>query len=109
MFFICWNLLFPWLDAAFTLAFIPGLILALFGIYWIVGPMTLALLPMALLMNGLMYRLGRRMFQRQDLRVRRNITGFLIYVFGYSLILQPASVAGYISEILGLQKKWGTK
>ena len=81
----------------------------MFGIYWIVGLMTLALLPMALLVNLLMFRVGRRMFRDQQLRVRRNITGFLIYVFAYSLILQPVSVAGYVSEILGLRKSWGTK
>ncbi len=108
-FFICWNLLFPWLDFVYTVAFLPGLILALFGVYWIAGPMTLALLPMALLMNFLMYRVSGRMFGDQGLRVRRNVAGFLIYVFGYSLILQPVSVAGYVSEMLGLSKTWGTK
>jgi len=108
-FFVCWNLLFPWLDLAYTLAFIPGLILAMFGIYWIAGVMTLALLPMALLMNLLMYRISVKMFDAQGLRVRRNFAGFLIYVFAYSLVLQPASVAGYVSELLGLRKSWGTK
>lgn len=108
-FFICWNLLFPWLDVAYTLAFVPGVILALFGIFWIAGPMTLALLPMALLMNFLMYRISARMFDAQGLRVRRNIGGFLLYAFAYSLILQPASVAGYVSELFGLRKSWGTK
>jgi biofilm PGA synthesis N-glycosyltransferase PgaC len=108
-FFIVWNLLFPWLDVVYTLAFIPGLILALFGHYWIAGPMTLALLPMALLMNFLMYRVSGTMFDEQGLRVRRNISGFFIYVLGYSMILQPASVGGYVSEIVGLSKSWGTK
>jgi poly-beta-1,6-N-acetyl-D-glucosamine synthase len=108
-FFILWNLLFPWLDVVYTLAFIPGLILAMFGYYWIAGPMTLALLPMALLMNFLMYRVSGMMFEAQGLRVRRNIAGFLIYVLGYSMILQPASVGGYVSEIAGLSKSWGTK
>ena len=108
-FFVGWNLLFPWLDATYTLVFVPGLVLACFGIYWIVGPMTLALLPMALLLNFVMFRIGRRMFRKQDLRVRRNISGFIIYVIAYSLILQPASVAGYISEVFGLEKSWGTK
>ena len=41
--------------------------------------------------------------------MRRNVTGFLIYAFGYSLILQPVSVVGYVSELLGLRKTWGTK
>lgn len=108
-FFVYWNLLFPWLDFVYTVAFIPGLILAIFGIYWIAGAMTLALLPMALLMNVLMYRISMAMFDAQGLRVRRNITGFLMYVFAYSLVLQPVSAAGYVSEILGLHKSWGTK
>jgi biofilm PGA synthesis N-glycosyltransferase PgaC len=108
-FFVYWNLFFPWLDVAYTVAFIPGLILALFGFYWIAGPMTLALLPMSLLMNLLMYRLSARMFDTQGLRVRRNIAGFFVYAFAYSLILQPVSVGGYVSELLGLRKSWGTK
>jgi len=108
-FFICWNLLFPWLDFVYTAAFIPGLILAMFGIYWIAGAMTLALLPMVLLMNALMYRISVKMFDVQGLHVRRNISGFLMYVFAYSLILQPVSAAGYVSELLGLRKHWGTK
>jgi biofilm PGA synthesis N-glycosyltransferase PgaC len=107
--FVWWNLLFPWLDLAYTVFFIPGMLLALFGIYWIAGPLTLALLPMALLINYAMYRVGSQMFAANGLRVRRNLWGFLTYAFAYSLILQPACVAGYFSEILGLRKSWGTK
>jgi poly-beta-1,6-N-acetyl-D-glucosamine synthase len=107
--FVWWNLLFPWLDLAYTIFFIPGIVLALFGIYWIAGPLTLALLPMALGINYLMYRVGSQMFALNGLRVRRNLSGFLTYAFVYSLILQPACVAGYFSEILGLRKTWGTK
>jgi poly-beta-1,6-N-acetyl-D-glucosamine synthase len=107
--FVWWNLLFPWLDLTYTVFFIPGVILALFGIYWIAGPLTLALLPMALGINYLMYRVGSQMFASNGLRVRRNLSGFMTYAFVYSLILQPACVAGYFSEILGLRKTWGTK
>ena len=107
--FVWWNVLFPWLDLAYTLFFIPGMLLALFGVYWIAGPMTLALLPMALLINYVMYRVGSQMFAHNGLHVRRNVSGFLVYAFVYSLILQPACVAGYFSEILGLRKSWGTK
>ncbi len=109
MLFVWWNLLFPWLDLAYTFFFIPGVVLALFGIYWIAGPMTLALLPMALAMNYLMYAIGSGMFARQGLRVRRNPAGFLVYAFAYSTILQPACLWGYFSEVLGLRKTWGTK
>lgn len=108
-FFVFWNLLFPWLDFAYTAAFLPGVVLAFFGIFWIAGPMTLALLPMALLMNLLMYRISVGMFDTQGLRVRRNIAGFLLYTFAYSLVLQPVSAAGYASELLGFRKSWGAR
>ena len=107
--YIWWNSLFPLMDIAFTFGFIPGLILACFGMYWIVGPMTLALLPMALLLNWQMYLKGRKMFADEHLVIRKNIFGFAFYVFVYSLILQPACVYGYFSELLNLRKIWGTK
>jgi biofilm PGA synthesis N-glycosyltransferase PgaC len=107
--FVWWNLLFPWLDIAYTIFFLPGVLLAFFGIYWIAGPLTIALLPMALVINYLMFSIEVGMFAKQGLRVRRNIRGFLIYAFAYSVILQPACVWGYFSEVIGLRKSWGTK
>ena len=108
-FFVYWNLLFPLLDLAFTICFIPGIVLALFGHYQIVGPMTLALLPMGFAMNFLMYSIGNKSFKQHDLKVRRNLPGFFIYTLAYSLIMQPACLVGYGSELLGRKKTWGTK
>ena len=108
-FFVYWNLLFPLLDMVFTFAFIPGILLALFGLFWIVGPMTLALLPIALAMNYLMYSVSSKMFKQSGMLVRYNPLGFLIYAFGYSLIMQPICFAGYMSELLQRKKTWGTK
>ena len=107
--FIWWNLLFPYLDLAFTLAFIPGLILALFGIYWIAGPLTFLLLPLAAVVNGIMFKVQRRMFEEQGLKVRRNLRGFFFYTLCYSFVLQPACVVGYAKELLNRSKTWGTK
>lgn len=107
--FVWWNLLFPYLDLAFTLAFIPGLVLALFGIYWIAGPLTLLLLPLAGLVNLVMYRIQLRMFTAQGLKVRHNPKGFLFYALCYSFVLQPACVIGYAQELLNRSKTWGTK
>lgn len=108
-FFIYWNLFFPWLDIAFTFGFIPGIILACFGHYWIVGIMTLVLLPMAFLLGFLNYSIERRMFNDLELKVRKNFSGFLLYVLAYSFLLQPASILGYIDEVLRTRKTWGTK
>lgn len=108
--FIWWNLLFFYLDIVYTFAFIPGLVLAAFGIYWIAGPMTLIVLPLALLVNWIMYNVQVEMFVSQGLKVRRNIIGFVGYMLFYGMILQPACVLGYIKEIImGKYKTWGTK
>jgi biofilm PGA synthesis N-glycosyltransferase PgaC len=87
----------------------PGIVLALFGHYWIVGPMTLSLFPIALLINWIMFDTENMMFKDQGLHVRQNTLGFLIYLLPYSMILQPAAVLGYVVEFLGLKKVWGTK
>lgn len=107
--FIWWNVLFLPLDLVYTFAFVPGVILALFGHYYIAGMMTLLVLPLAALWNGFIYRVQHKMFKRQDLNVRRNLSGFFMYVLVYSMILQPICVWGYAAEILGLRKRWGTK
>lgn len=107
--YVWWNMMFPLMDIAFTFGFLPGIVLASFGIYWIAGPMTLSLLPMAFLLNIQMYIKGKAMFDEQGLKVRKNMSGFLFYVVAYGLILQPACVYGYFSEFLSLRKTWGTK
>jgi biofilm PGA synthesis N-glycosyltransferase PgaC len=105
--YIWWNLLFPLMDVAYTLGFIPGLVLACFGYFWIVGPMTLALLPISFLLNRVMYTRARNMFVAEHLIVRQNVLGLGLYALVYGLILQPACVWGYASEILKLKKTWG--
>lgn len=107
--FIWWNLLFPYMDAVYTLGFIPGVFLALFGYYWLAGPMTLLVLPMAFVVNYLMFSIQSRMFRAQGLKVRRNPVGFVVYALFYGMVLQPGCVLGYVSELLNLRKHWGTK
>ncbi len=107
--FIWWNVLFLPLDLVYTFAFLPGLVLALFGHYYLAGVMTLLVLPLAALWNAMIYRVQHAMFKRQDLEVRRNLSGFFLYVLVYTMILQPICVWGYVAELLGLRKRWGTK
>jgi poly-beta-1,6-N-acetyl-D-glucosamine synthase len=107
--FVWWNMLFLPLDLTFTFIFIPGLAAALFGYTWIAGPLTLLLLPLALVWNGVIFRIQRRMFESQGLNVRRNITGLIFYVLVYAIVMQPICLWGYISELTGQRKRWGTK
>lgn len=107
--FIWWNVCFLPLDLVYTLVFIPGLILACFGHFYIAGPLTVAVLPLTILWNGIIYRIQSGVYAREGLLVRRNIGGFLFYALAYSLLMQPVCVWGYLAELLGLRKKWDTK
>ena len=106
---VSWNLLFPWIDFAFTFGFIPGLVLALFGCYGLVGPVTLALLPSAAIVGLVMFRSSARVFERHQLALARDFPALIGYTLAYSLILQPASLCGYVAELVGARKTWGTK
>ena len=81
----------------------------MFGHYHIAGPMTLVVLPLAMLVNFLMYQIQNGMFREQGLKVRRNVVGFVFYALLYSIVLQPACVLGYVKEMVLRTKNWGTK
>jgi biofilm PGA synthesis N-glycosyltransferase PgaC len=100
------NFLFPLLDATFTLAFIPGVVLAMTGNFAIVGPMTLIVLPLNAALGGVMYLHQRRVFAAVNLRVRQNRRGLLFYVFCYQYLMSPISLAGYVLETFRARRRW---
>ncbi|HYE40689.1 MAG TPA: glycosyltransferase, partial [Ramlibacter sp.] len=97
-FFVWYNLFMPYVDLVYTLTFVPGIILALAGYFWFAGPMTMLVLPVAMLVNYQMYAIQSAMFASQGLKVRKNLVGFLGYVLLYGAVLQPACVVGYFKE-----------
>jgi poly-beta-1,6-N-acetyl-D-glucosamine synthase len=77
------------------------------GTVLIVGPYTVAVLPLTLLVNAILYRYQRRrVFNVLGLRVRRNALGFVAFVLTYQMLMSPVSVAGYVQELLGLRRRW---
>jgi len=108
--FVYLNAIFPFLDAAFLFAFVPGVVAALFfHNYLLVGVMTLYLLPLMLLINTIMFLHQRRIFIRYGLQIRKNGLGLLLYMLSYQLLMAPASLSGYLAELLNTNKNWGTK
>ncbi|MEA4845923.1 MAG: glycosyltransferase [Clostridiaceae bacterium] len=100
------NLLMPFLDFSFTFFWIPGLILACFGIYWLVGPMTLLVIPLTLLNYSILYKYQLYVFRHLNLKVRKNILGFIFFVIFYQMLMSPVSVLGYLQEFLRLERNW---
>ena len=100
------NFVFPYIDLVYSIAFPIGILLALTGNFAIVGPMTLAVLPLNLLLAGIMFHFSRASFEEVGLKVRKNWLGYLGYLLTYQLFMSPVSVAGYAKELFGAARRW---
>lgn len=100
------NLLMPYLDLVYTFCWLPGLVLAFFGIFWIVGPATLLVLPLTFIQNFILYRYQSRVFRSLNLRIRKNLFGFIAYVLFYQMVMSPVSFYGYVQEALQRKRIW---
>lgn len=97
----------PFLDAAYVFLWIPGLVMACFGEFWIVGPMTIAVIPLTLAVYAVLYHYqNKRVFQPLGLRVRRNRFYFFLFVVIYQLFMSTFSVVGYVQELSGRNRRW---
>lgn len=100
------NFIMPYIDIIFTFCWIPGLILAFFGKFWIVGPMTLFVLPLGIAQNFILYKYQSSIFKKLGLKVRKNILGLIIYTIFYQIFMSPISIVGYIQEAFRLKRTW---
>jgi biofilm PGA synthesis N-glycosyltransferase PgaC len=101
------DYVFPYVDLVYSIAFPVGIVLALgFQNYAIVGPLTLLVLPLNMILSGIMFKLSRDSFHEVGLRVRRNIKGFFSYLLLYQLFMSPVSVAGYVQELFRTKRNW---
>jgi biofilm PGA synthesis N-glycosyltransferase PgaC len=96
----------PFLDFTYTLFWIPGLVLAFFGYYWIVGLMTLLVLPMTLLSYFILYIYQLHVFKHLNLKIRKNRLGFINFILFYQMLMSPVSVWGYLQEFFMLKRIW---
>jgi len=100
------NLIMPMIDVVYTLCFLPGIVLAFFGHYWIVGPMTLLVLPLAVMQNYILYSYQKKVFETLGLRIRKNWFGYLVFVLGYQALMSPISLLGYFQEMAQSKRVW---
>ena len=100
------NFIFPYVDIVYSIAFPIGILLAFTGNFAIVGPMTLAVLPLNIALSMIMFHLSRKSFDEIGLHVRQNRLGFLGYLLTYQLFMSPVSVAGYAQELFGARRRW---
>ena len=101
------DLLIPYMDFSYTFFFIPGLILALFGKFYILGPMALYVLPITMTTFLILYKYQKKkVFDVLNLRVRKNIFALVLFILGYQLLMSPVSVWGYYQELFKMKRIW---
>lgn len=101
------DLLIPLLDVGYALIWLPGVVLLLLGYPLIVGVWTLVVLPVTLLVYGGLRRYqSRHVFGPLDLNVRRNRTGYLVFLLGYQVLCSTASLVGYAQHVAGTRRRW---
>src|SRR5437867_9665100 len=105
-FFVAIDFMIPFIDLFYAFVFLPGIILALFGYYYIVGPLTLLVVPIAFLIVMVMYKKQMAVFDTLNLKVRSNPICFIVYMLVYQAVMSPICVIGYAQEILGMAKRW---
>lgn len=108
--FIWYNLLFPYIDISYMLFFFPSVILALFfHFYLMAGLLTLLLLPLGLGLNLVIIYIQNKINKEVGLKFNNDWVGFFLFILFYQLIQTPATITGYVSEILKMKKSWGTR
>ena len=101
------DLLIPYMDFSYTFFFIPGLILALFGKFYIVGPMALYVLPITLITFLILFKYQKKkVFDVLNLRVRKNIFALVLFILGYQFLMSPVSLWGYFQELFNMKRIW---
>jgi biofilm PGA synthesis N-glycosyltransferase PgaC len=86
---------------------LPDVLLACFGYFYVVGPMTLAVLPMTLLLYFLLYRRQKRtVFVPLALTPRRDIGAFLLFATVYQAFMSAMAVRRYAQYLLNRRLTW---
>jgi len=101
------DILVPLLDLAYAAAWLPAVLLAGAGRFWILGPMVIAVIPPNVVLYALLYRRQRRrVFEPLGLHPRRDRTSLLLFLAVYQPVLSALSVRGYVHHVLRREPVW---
>ncbi len=101
------DALVPLLDLAYVLAWLPAVLLAVTGHFWIAGPIAIAVLPANLLLYALLHRRQRRtVLEPLGLRARRDRASLLLFLLAYQPLLSVLSLRGYVEHVVHRRPVW---
>lgn len=90
------NLSIVWLDLAYIFGFVPGVALALLGMPWLAGWLTLLVLPLMLIGTASVCRFQRRL---PEMEAKGSAWGFLLFVLVFQVVQSACSLWGYAAAL----------
>lgn len=96
------NLTVIYLDLAFLFGFIPGVILAFFGYYYLVGLLTL----FSLLVSAILFYSVYLFQKRLNVPFQNSISGFICFLLFFQTIQSIAAVHGYMIRLCHRKGSW---
>lgn len=96
------NLSVIYLDLAFLFGFIPGIILALFGYYYLAGFLTLLTVAVCILLFLSMYIYQKKL----KIPFQNSIWGFVCFLLFFQIIQSTAALHGYFIRLLHRKGEW---
>lgn len=91
------NMSIVYLDLVYLFGFVPGVILALFGYYYLGG-----LLTVGALFFWIVYRCQKRL----GIPFQNTLFGFVPFLLFFQLVQSTASLHGYLFDIMGKKGEW---
>lgn len=91
------NMSIVYLDLVYLFGFVPGVILALFGYYYLGG-----LLTVGALFFWIVYRYQKRL----GIPFQNTLFGFVLFLLFFQLVQSTASLHGYLFHIMGKKGEW---
>ena len=96
------NLSVIYLDLAFLFGFIPGVILALLGYYYLAGFLTLVTAVVCIILYFSMYLYQKKL----NIPFQNSILGFVCFLLFFQLIQSTAALHGYCIRLLHRKGEW---
>ncbi len=96
------NMSIIYLDLAFLFGFLPGVILALFGYYYLAGLLTVLTLAI-----GIVFFLSVYIYQKRlGIPFKNSFIGFVCFLLFFQAVQSTASVHGYLSHMFERKGQW---
>ena len=97
------NISIVWLDLAYVFGFLPGVALALLGMPWLAGWLTLLVLPLVVLGSASVWCFQKRL---PEVKVRDSLWGYLLFVLLFQTVQSLCSLWGYCQALTRRTVRW---